>query len=132
MTVLLTATVAKASLAYPVYGHLGAASSHGYGSHAHQLAGHGSHGNHALASHGHHGDSGYAAHGSHALGGHGAHSAHGAHGANYGKYVNVGSYSHDKGDGYEKAYHYDKVGSEFFIITVSLKTKCSLNIKMRL
>lgn len=116
LTVLLTATVAKASLAYPAYGHLGAASSaHGYDSHGHHLAGYGSHGNHALASHGHHGDAGYAAHGSHALGSHGAHSAAGSHGANHGKYVNVGSYSHDKGDGYEKAYHYDKVRSLFIV-----------------
>lgn len=103
---LLSAALADAVLPLH-YGH-GLSS---YGSHGGHHSGYGAHGGHHLGSTGHHGDSGYGSHGSHAIATHGTHSAVGAHGDHYGKYRDVGAYSHDKGDGYEKAYYYDRVSS---------------------
>ncbi|KAF8771677.1 hypothetical protein HNY73_019057 [Argiope bruennichi] len=112
-SLLLSAVTAHA---YPYLSHPEASSAYAYDSHGHLLSAHDSHGSGVYGSHGLQKDSGIAVHDSHAISSHADRKAHEVDSDHYNKYKNVGAYSHEKGDGFEKTYHYEKVNGHHDIV----------------
>ncbi|CAL1296749.1 unnamed protein product [Larinioides sclopetarius] len=111
--------------ANPFLKHQAAAPVYSYRPYGHLLSAHDSYGSGIYGSHDHQRDSGIAAHDSHAVSSHDAHKAYEADDDHFNKYKNVGTYSHDKGEGFEKAYHYEKVNGQHDIISNDNNYKAS-------